>query len=317
MSQSPGPGPYLDRSPWWQRDRRWSVPAAVAGVSVVAGAAVASAVSGLAATLGAEAGLGTAAAFTIATGVQLRRAHRGRADDDVETYTHGVDHQLAATGTVAPGPIATVTRTTSTEPVATLHREALQAPEPVDLHTITALVDGRELRLEHRRGSIEDLDSAEGPDAEVPDLVVRWIDHDGHAVAGAHRQHLPREQVHRWTVPAAQLTLHFDVPTDPRRRPTRRTLLDSTGRAFLLTHDVRRRLPILQFAAPPELEAPAVVLCLWLAHLLDAHAAAREPWRAPRDWAVVVDDFPSYVGPGGFGRDFQLHAPGGFGGGGS
>lgn len=262
-----------------------------------------SVVPGLAGTLGGEAGFGLAADFGVAAGAQLRRAYRRRADDDAETYADGISHELAATGTVSPGPIAIVTRDGGTDQVAVLHREALTPQAGSAIDTITARVGAKRLRLQHRLGTGEDLDSnpSDADEQEPPDLVVRWVDDDGTTVADAHRVG------DRWTSHAAGITLLLEVPDDRRRRPSRRTFRDPTGRAFLLTYETRRRLPVVRLAAPPELEPAEVVLCLWLGQLLDAHGNAGEQWQAATtEWRLVDDDFPTSVGPGGFGRAFSL-----------
>lgn len=291
---------------WWRQDRRWAPPAAVAGFGAAAGGLVLWLGSGLGATLGAEAGFGLAAGFTVAAGSGLRQVWRGRADHDPGVYTDGVQVDLVATGAIGEAAIAKLTAADGTT-LAELHLETLHpAGGPVDgLDTVTARVAGRVLRLQHRRPTAPpDDDHRARAASDAADLEVRWVDAHDRAMAVAARTPAPGGD--RWGVAGRRAAIAWTVPAVPGRRPARRVLVDEEqpGRVFQLVHPHRRRGPRVRFGAPPELDTAEVLLCVWLCHLLDAHAAAREPWPpAGPDWALVPDDFPSYrVGPAGLGR---------------
>ncbi len=160
--------------PWWSFDRsRWARPAAGAGVLAVAGAVDVAVGSGLDAELGAEAACGGALALGIGAGVALGRAWRGRSDDDVETYSPGVETILTGIGADASSPaLARLDR--GDTPLATLHQQATDGGEGL---TVRARVGDRTLALEHRaghRGGTED-----DPDQAPPDVVLRLVDGDG------------------------------------------------------------------------------------------------------------------------------------------
>lgn len=100
-----------------------------------------------------------------------------------------------------------------------------------------------------------------------------------------------------------------------RHRPTRRTFLDSTTAHAYLAR-TRRRPKRWEFTAPDDLEPEAVLLCLWLVHLLDIHALLGQAWEPPGPaWTPVTDEFPSWVGPGGFGDSRPTSGTGAVGGG--
>lgn len=299
---------------WWRQDRRWLSRLSPAPAAALFGAGALLLGHGLVATLTAEAGFGVAAGFTVAAGIGLGSAWRGRADDDPGHVSDGVTFRLVPTGTMRGAPIATLTGVDDS-PVAALHLETLHpAGSPVyGIDTVTAELGGRVLQLEHRRPPAP----TNRADLAV-DLELRRVDQAGTNVAAAHR--IPADDGGRWSVTGRHVTLSWCVPGGRSRRPARRFLVDAdrSERVFLLEHTHRHRLPQVHFSAPTELDPAEVLLCMWLAHLLDAHARGREGWVLPEPdghWSLVPDDFPSYsVGPGGFGRISNM--PGGSVGGG-
>lgn len=262
--------------------------------------------SGLGAVLGAETGFGLAAGFTVATGTALRQAWRGRADDDPGSYADGVPVELIATRAHPDATIAKLTAEGDT--LAELHLETLHPEDgPADgIDTVTARVAGKLLRLQHRHPAA--TGTTDGPAPGNVDLEVRWVDDDEQPAAVAARISGPEGD--RWSVTGRNVTVTWTLPRGTGRRPTRRVLTDTTReeRVFLLVHRRQRTGPRARFTSPPELETAELLLCVWLCHLLDAHAAGHETWPRPGpQWTVVPDDFPPYrVGPAGLGSTQML-----------
>ena len=192
------------------------------------------------------------------------------------------------------------------------------------------------LRLEHRRGDLSDLDPpVEGrgaevagtpedlgapPGQEVPAVVVRLVDDRGHPVGGAHAYR--HGDLDDWVIPADPQTLRLRVQRTHeltyRHRPTRRTFIDTTTTTSAYLARTRRRPKRWEFTAPTDLEPDTVLLCLWLVHLLDIHTLLGQAWEPPGpSWTPVTDEFPHWVGPGGFGDSRPTTNSGGYGGGGT
>ena len=282
------------------------------------GVGVVAVLPGLAAAIVGELVFGAAAAAAVTTAVALRRVWVGRADDDTADYPQFAGPPAVLTGRGAgldttPGDaIATVEHGASALGALHLHGWAADS-DPHTPRTVTARVDADTLDLQHRRGGPAD---AADPGDVLPDVVLRLVDQRGHPTVGAHvHRHGDLED---WTVPVDGHVLRFRV--DPRRRPTRRTLLDTTTRAascsarafrVRIVRPTRR----LTFDPPDGLSPAAMLLCLWLVHLLDAHARAHTHWPAvDDDWTTVDDDFPLAIGPGGFGDPRPAPLNGGSGG---
>ncbi|MCD2191320.1 hypothetical protein [Actinomycetospora soli] len=182
---------------------------------------------------------------------------------------------------------------------------------------------GRVLLLEHRTGTTDDLDTDPDRDGEegravvpaelpgeVPAVVLRLFDRDqGRPVAGAHAYR--RLDLDDWVVPTATHTLWLRAARTrrltPRGRPTRRTFVDDDDDNAGYVVRSRRRPKRWEFTAPPDLDIDAVLLCLWLVHLLDVHTLLGRGWEPDGpEWRPVEETFPARVGPGGFG---DVHLP--------
>lgn len=219
---------------WWRQDRRWAPRAGVVATAGIAGGFVAWWGSGIEAVLGAETGIGLAAGFTVATGTALRQAWRGRADDDPGSYADGVPVELIAT---RAHPDATIAKLTAAgDALAELHLETLHPDDgPAGgIDSVTARVDGKVLRLQHRHpattGTTDDP-SAGGTENDLAagglDLEVRWVTNDGHPAAVAAR--VPGPDGESWSVTGRNITVAWTLPRETGRRPTRRVTPPAAG----------------------------------------------------------------------------------------
>ena len=326
---------------------RWPVLAQTGTLAAVGATTVAVAADGVGATVGSEALFGVALALLITAGVWWQRARCDRPDvslSDVSPgarYASGPNAVLLGLGRRWPDNekealaevrltgrvLAVLYRAESSADLgraARVHDTVVARPALAESGTgDLGSAGGARLSLEHRQGVDTDLDpSPDNADAdhvrEVPAVVLRLVGEDGRPVAGAHAYR--RSNLDDWVVPTATHTLRLRAARTSgpryRARPTRRTFLDTNRRPYLAR--TRRRPKRWELTAPVDLEPYAVLLCLWLVHLLDVHVLLGQTWAAPTtSWTAVSDDFPTWVGPGGFGDSRPITTGGGAYGGGS